>query len=50
MIDSIADDLLKDPDFSARLTTDDPKRTICMHIREWVAYMEGRKPKPPQKY
>ena len=51
LIDKIANDLLQDPDFLARLKTDKPSRTIAQHIRVWIAYLEDRRnKKPPQKY
>jgi len=36
-----------DPDFSERLKTEDPERTINQHIQAWVGYLENRRTDRP---
>ncbi|USK62168.1 hypothetical protein [Peribacillus asahii] len=46
--DSIVAKLLADPDFSERLKSDEPERTIYQHIQAWVGYLERRREgRPP---
>lgn len=45
--DKIIVKLLLDPDFSERLKTKDPGRTMYLHIQAWVNYLEKRKNSRP---
>lgn len=46
--DTIITKLKGDSDFSERLKTEDPERTINQHIQAWVGYLENRRlTRPP---
>lgn len=45
--DTIIAKLKVDPDFSERLKTEDPERTINQHIQAWIGYLENRRGSRP---
>lgn len=47
IIDEIVDELINDPDFSARQNAADPRGTIAQHVRVWIKHLEDKGERPP---